>query len=160
MASSHSGGVKPMNIGWRVVNERERLIGMLDEERAWRAKYLKSQQLSPDEPLMSKEYYKQYYNPFRRFYRIPLNAVERLLTPVMGVQGALVIRICTAKCLMGICAIYAGWYYYKYNTATWMRQSAWRKIPTRSAKIPGTEGYKGLEKPPPFGTFGFENSPI
>ena len=83
MASSNSGGVKVMNIGGRVMNERERLIGMLDEERAWRARFLKSQHLAPDEPLMSKEYYKHYYNPFRRFYRIPLNAFERLLTPVM-----------------------------------------------------------------------------
>ncbi|KOX69501.1 hypothetical protein WN51_06588 [Melipona quadrifasciata] len=154
MASSNSGGVKVMNIGGRVMNERERLIGMLDEERAWRARFLKSQHLAPDEPLMSKEYYKHYYNPFRRFYRVPLNAFERLLTPVVGAQSALIIRYCTAKILMGMCVVYGGWYYYNYNTATWMRQSGWRKIQTRPAKIPGTKDYKGLEKPPkPFATF-------
>lgn len=31
MASSNSGGVKVMDIGGRVMNERERLIGMSDE---------------------------------------------------------------------------------------------------------------------------------
>lgn len=83
MAASPTGGVKPMNIGGRLVRERERLIGMTEEERAWRARYLKSQILAPEEPLTTKEYYRHYYNPLRRFYRIPLNALERLLTPLM-----------------------------------------------------------------------------
>lgn len=83
MASSVSGGVKPMSVGGRLVSERERLIGMTEEERAWRARYLKSHILAPEEPLKTKEYYRHYYNPLRRFYRIPLNAFERLLTPLM-----------------------------------------------------------------------------
>lgn len=83
MASSNSGGVKVMSIGGRLVRERERLIGMTDEERAWRARYLKSQILAPEEPLNTTEYYRHCYNPLRRFYRIPLNALEGLLTPLM-----------------------------------------------------------------------------
>lgn len=83
MASSNRDTIKVMSVCGRVVRERERLIGMLDEERAWRAKYLKSLILAPEEPLKTKEYYRHYYNPLRRFYRIPLNALEGLLTPLM-----------------------------------------------------------------------------
>ncbi|TMW43869.1 hypothetical protein DOY81_011051 [Sarcophaga bullata] len=36
MAASPTGGVKPMAIAGRMVRERERLVGMSDEERAWR----------------------------------------------------------------------------------------------------------------------------
>lgn len=83
MASSNTGGVRPMAIGGRMVRERERLIGMTDEERAWRARYLKSQILAPEEPIIPEGFEKEYYNPFRRFYRMPLNKVESLLTPVV-----------------------------------------------------------------------------
>lgn len=160
MASSRSGGVRPMSIGGRVVSERERLIGMTDEERAWRARYLKSQILAPEEPLDTEEYRRELYNPIRRFYRTPLNIFERLLTPLMGKTGATVARYLTAKCLMSIVVIYSTWYYYKYNTGNWMRQSGWMVRPTRAASIPGTKGYKGLVKPQTFATYGFENSPI
>ena len=54
MAASPTGGVKAMNIGGRLVRERERLIGMTEEERAWRARYLKSQILAPEEPLTTR----------------------------------------------------------------------------------------------------------
>ncbi|XP_076302954.1 uncharacterized protein LOC143221367 [Lasioglossum baleicum] len=160
MASSDSGGVKVISIGGRVTDVRERLIGMTDEERAWRAKYLKSQILAPEEPITTKEYYKNLYNPIRRFYRAPLNQVESLLTPLMGSTRALVTRHVIANLLMSIVAVYGGWYYMKYNTATWMRQSGWRIIKTPPAQIPGAKNYQGLIKPKQFATSGFENSPI
>ncbi|XP_071861209.1 NADH dehydrogenase (ubiquinone) B17 subunit [Bombus fervidus] len=160
MASSRSGGVKPMSIGGRLVNERERLIGMTEEERAWRIRYLKSQILAPEEPLNIKEYNRQLYNPLRRFYRAPLNAFQGLLTPLLGDKGAMVVRYVTAKCLMGIVMIYGTWYYFKYNTSNWTRQSGWAIRPTRETRMPGTKDYKGLEKPKSFATYGFENSPI
>lgn len=41
--ASETGGVRPMAIAGRMVRERERLVGMTDAERAWRAQYLKDQ---------------------------------------------------------------------------------------------------------------------
>lgn len=43
--ASETGGVKPMVIAGRMVRERERLIGMSPEERAWRKQWLKDQEL-------------------------------------------------------------------------------------------------------------------
>lgn len=83
MAPYSNCGVKIMSIGGRVTSERERLIGMLEEEREWRARFLKSQNLAPDEPLMTKEYYKELYNPFRRLYKLPFNKFEALLSPLI-----------------------------------------------------------------------------
>ena len=79
---SHTGGVKVMGIAGRMQLERERAIGMTDAERAWRAQYLKDQILH-DEPIIPKDYYKERYNPIRRFYRAPLDKVQSALTPIM-----------------------------------------------------------------------------
>lgn len=70
-----------------MVRERERLAGMTTEERAWRAQFLKDQHLSPNEPVQVKAYFKERYNPIRRFYQAPLNAVWKALTPVLVRSG-------------------------------------------------------------------------
>ncbi|CAK9800545.1 hypothetical protein ANTPLA_LOCUS2466 [Anthophora plagiata] len=160
MASSDTSGVKAMNIGGRLVKERERLIGMTDAERAWRARYVKGLNLAPDEPVMPEGYDKEYYNPLRRLYRIPLNVFEAALTPVIGVNAATITRLVTAKVLMSIVVVYGGWYYFKYHTATWLRHSGWRMIKTRDAEYPSEKNYPGLVKPTSWATDGFENSPI
>lgn len=41
--ASETAGARPMAIAGRMVRERERLVGMTDAERAWRAQYLKDQ---------------------------------------------------------------------------------------------------------------------
>ena len=81
--SSETGGVHPMSIATRLVDERERLLGMTDEERAWRKQWLKDQHLSPTEPAYVPEYYKQRINPIRRFYRMPLDKMFAPLVPVL-----------------------------------------------------------------------------
>lgn len=83
MESTDIAKINAISIAGRVGRERERLIGMTDEERAWRARFVKSQELAPDEPIKPKGYNKLYYNPLRRFYRVPLNKVENALTPLM-----------------------------------------------------------------------------
>lgn len=70
-----------MNIERRMGRERERMLGMTDEERAWRKKWLDAQKLAPEEPVMPKNYYKEMYNPIRRFYQAPLNKFENFLEP-------------------------------------------------------------------------------
>lgn len=79
--ASDTGGVKPMPIAGRMVRERERLIGMSEAERAWRAKWLKSQVLAADEPRYVPEYWKERTNPIRRFYKYPLDRFQEYLEP-------------------------------------------------------------------------------
>ena len=80
---SPTGGVQPFPIGGRLVRERERLLGMSNEERAWRKQYLKDQELSKNEPRFVPEYWKERTNPIRRFYQFPLNTVENIIKPVI-----------------------------------------------------------------------------
>lgn len=81
---AHStGGVQPMGIAGRMVRERERLLGMSTEERAWRAQWLKDQHLAPNEPVHVPEYWRERYNPIRRFYRAPLDKLYNVLKPAL-----------------------------------------------------------------------------
>lgn len=80
---SDSGGVRPMMIEGRCRLQYERLLGMTDEERAWRKQWLKDQILAPDEPKEVPEIYKELYNPIRRFYLWPGNKLEKRLAPFM-----------------------------------------------------------------------------
>lgn len=62
-------------------HERERMLGMTDEERAWRKKWLDAQKLAPEEPVIPEGYYQEMYNPIRRFYRAPMNKFQKMLEP-------------------------------------------------------------------------------
>lgn len=95
MTGEHSptGGVKPFPIAGRYVNERERLAGMTDAERAWRAQWLKDQILSKHEPVHVPALERELLNPIRRFYRFPLDCVESMMKPVV-VSLILVFAIC------------------------------------------------------------------
>lgn len=83
MESSDTSGVKPMTISGRTVSERERLLGMTNEERSWRAQWLKDQHLAANEPVTVPEYEKLLMNPIRRFYRAPLDKLQSVLLPVV-----------------------------------------------------------------------------
>lgn len=78
---SETGGVTPMNIGGRMVRERERCIGMNAEERKWRAQWLKDQVLTEREPVFVQELQDAFRNPIRRFYMRPLD--KFLLEPLV-----------------------------------------------------------------------------
>jgi len=65
----------------RLVRERERLHGMTNEERLWRAQYLKDQILSNTEPRYVPEYWEARLNPIRKFYRYPLDRLQDFLIP-------------------------------------------------------------------------------
>ncbi|XP_031843972.1 NADH dehydrogenase (ubiquinone) B17 subunit [Nomia melanderi] len=161
--STPTGGVKPINIAGRVASERERLIGMTNEERAWRAKYLKSQILAPEEPLNTAEYYKASFNPLRRLYKAPMNLLERtILIPVMGTVGGSVCRRVISLSIQGIIVIYCGWYHYRYNMSTWERHGGWHMTSTEPALIPTDKNYPNykIKKPNEYATLGFENSKL
>lgn len=82
--SSPTGGVRAYNIAGRMQEERERLYHrMTDEERRWRAQYVKDQILEhpdgehnlPDDWLFATK------NWIRRTYYKPLDAVGYWLVP-------------------------------------------------------------------------------
>lgn len=81
--SSETGGVKPFPIGGRMILERERCIGMTNEERAWRKQYLKDQILTKNEPVFVEAYWRERINPIRRFYKAPLDLMTKALTPML-----------------------------------------------------------------------------
>lgn len=83
MASTDTGGVRPMQIGGRMIRERERLIGMSPEERQWRAQWVKDQELTAREPVYVEQYHAAFRNPIRRAYQAPLNMLWKGLTPVI-----------------------------------------------------------------------------
>ncbi|XP_076245431.1 NADH dehydrogenase (ubiquinone) B17 subunit [Calliopsis andreniformis] len=162
MGGPHQGTSRVMNIAGRMAHERERLIGMSNEERAWRAKFVDSQILDPSEPVVPKNYYKERYNPIRRFYRFPLDQLERMLVPRLGVGPAYVIRGFIGKSILSILGIYGAWYYFKYNTGTWMRKSGWRVTQTHNTILPWDKDFENFKrkKANEYATLRFEKSPI
>lgn len=133
VAQSFTGGVKPMPIAGRLTSERERLLGMTDEERAFRRQFLKDQILSPNEPRKVPEMYKILYNPIRRFYRWPLDKLEATLEPVLGATKAQFSRFLLGIGALAVATIYWFAYYAKYNSNDWTRKSGWRKKESRLA---------------------------
>lgn len=74
-------GVPQAVLAGRFENERARLgPDFTEADRQWRIKYLASQNLHPSEPF---EVPRRKLNPFRRFYRYPLNLFEDYLTKYM-----------------------------------------------------------------------------
>ncbi|XP_045473065.1 uncharacterized protein LOC123679695 [Harmonia axyridis] len=157
--ASSTGGVKPMTIQGRLVRERERLVGMTDEERAFRAKFLKAQILSPNEPRVVPELYAEYNNPIRRFYKYPLNQVQKYLEPKVGPSVALHLRYFAGKALLGLGIIYYTAYYFKYNGHDWTKKGGWKVTTSREAVLPGDPRYPMVSdktKPSDYATKGFE----
>ena len=86
---SYTSGVKAMNISGRYVYDKERLHGMTPEERAWRKKWLKDQELTPREPIQYSYYDPDLMNPIRRAFRKPLDIVFfKLLEPAIVSQAS------------------------------------------------------------------------
>lgn len=80
--ASDTGGVKPMAIAGRMVRERERLIGMTSDERAWRKQWLKDQELHHG-PCKVPALERELNNPIKRLYRAPLDGLCKALTPAL-----------------------------------------------------------------------------
>ncbi|KAL7740854.1 hypothetical protein ACLKA6_014019 [Drosophila palustris] len=160
--ASDTGGVKPMAIAGRMVRERERLIGMTPDERAWRKQWLKDQELhhgARKVPALELEL----NNPIKRLYRAPLDTITKVLTPALGFQRAFTVRYWTGKALIALTGIYAAAYYFKYNQNDWTRKGGWRVISSRKACVPGDEGFPRLSDrsaPSDYAARGFKQSPI
>lgn len=83
-AQSPTSGVKLMWLNGRFANERARLgPDFTEADRQWRIKYIKSLDLHPAEPFHVPNLLSSHLNPIRRFYRAPLDIVERALAKKM-----------------------------------------------------------------------------
>ncbi|KAJ8917721.1 hypothetical protein NQ315_005170 [Exocentrus adspersus] len=161
--ASETGGVKPMSITGRYTRERERLLGMTDEERAFRKQWLKDQELTAREPRPVPEMYKATYNPIRRFYRAPLDKLGEAIEPMVGPKRAMYIRYFTGKFFLGVAATYWVTYYFKYNGNDWTRKGGWKIIKSRESVVPGDPGYPKLSdkcKPQDYADRGFSKTDL
>lgn len=142
--ASQTGGVKPMDLGGRLVRERERLLGMTEEERAYRKQYLKDQVLSHNEPREVPELYKETHNPIRRLYRFPLDKFGEAITPLVGKETAGMIRYLTGKAFLGAFGVFWFAYYFKYHGNDWTKRGGWRIVQARPAVVIGDKDFPKL----------------
>ncbi|XP_008478467.1 uncharacterized protein LOC103515307 [Diaphorina citri] len=149
---SDTGGIIPMNLQGRMAFERERLFGMTDQERSWRAKFVKDQKLAPHEPVEVPEIYTELVNPIRRFYRAPGDKFQAWLKPRVGTQWAEHIRYGIGKGSLMLLSVYAAYYYYKYNRNTWEKHGAIKVYTNKPLVLPGDKNYPqpNLDHPPSF----------
>lgn len=157
--ASETGGVKPMTVIGRLNRERERIHGMSEEEKAFRKKFLKDQVLAHNEPKVVPELYRELNNPIRRFYKWPLDTLQKtVLEPMLGANRALTIRYLTGKALMGLVGVYAAAYYLKYNGNDWTRKRGWVVWRSRAAVVEGDLNYPQVSdksKPQDYADQGF-----
>ncbi|XP_011874244.1 PREDICTED: uncharacterized protein LOC105565558 [Vollenhovia emeryi] len=155
-------GERPMSIVRRMDRERERMLGMTDEERAWRKKWLDAQKLAPEEPVMPEGYYQEMYNPIRRFYMAPGRKFEGMLEPFIGKGPAYVTRRTLTGMMMGVFATYCIYYHLKYNKMNWMRNGGWKITISRHKMYPDTKDLNVLyrTKGTDFYVNDFDKSPI
>ncbi|KAL1449344.1 hypothetical protein WDU94_000535 [Cyamophila willieti] len=138
---SDTGGIVPMNIAGRMAFERERLFGMTDAERAWRAQFVKDQHLAPHEPVEVPEIYQEVYNPIRRFYRVPMDKVQTWLNPRIGEKAAEFTRFAVGKGALMVFGLYCAAYYFKYNTNDWEKTGGIRVYTNKPLVLPGDKRY-------------------
>ncbi|KAH7638672.1 NADH dehydrogenase (ubiquinone) B17 subunit [Dermatophagoides farinae] len=137
-AHSLSSGVLHTSIKGAYNNERARLGPNFNEtDRQWRVKYLESQNLHPSEPFEVPELSKVHYNPIRRFYRWPLDQVEKLLCNYMEKHYAITARKLIGGTLIGYFTILTLWYQLNYNVPNWEYKKGFRIFYTREVVLPG-----------------------
>ncbi|KAL3191623.1 hypothetical protein MRX96_059716 [Rhipicephalus microplus] len=161
---SDTGGVKPMSIEGRFATERSRLSGeFTDADRAWRKKWLEDQHLSPNEPRKVPELERALKNPFRRFYRAPMNALFARLEPTLGPLMTPAFRWFVPKVFF----VYLGGlvllYNIKYNPHTWERHSGLLVRTSRPTVYPGDPGWPKASdrtKPQDYADYGFNDRKV
>ncbi|XP_068223619.1 uncharacterized protein ND-B17 [Palaemon carinicauda] len=141
MAERKTGGVKAFPIEGPFKNERARLAGMTDADRAYRKQWLKDQILSESEPRPVPGYYEARYNPIRRFYRWPLDTIFKATVPVLGYERAAKYRWFTGKFSMIFAGAVGIYYYLSYNKNDWTRKGGWNVYVSRELVVPGDPRY-------------------
>ncbi|XP_042236413.1 uncharacterized protein LOC121875783 [Homarus americanus] len=162
MAHSNTGGVKAFPIEGPFKNERTRLAGMTDADRAFRKQWLKDQVLAESEPAIVPGFYEARYNPIRRFYRWPLDTLFKPLVPALGYQRAAKYRWFTGKFGLVAIAAYATWYYFKYDQNDWTRKGGWRVTQSKEMVTPNDPRFPLVshKEGADYAVRGFKSSPI
>lgn len=67
------------------------------------------------------------------------------------------------KAALVAATVYAGAYYFKYNANDWTRKGGWRVIKSRTAVVPGDEGFpksSDRSQPSDYAARGFKSAAI
>ncbi|CAG0922323.1 unnamed protein product [Notodromas monacha] len=147
-ASRQLHGTKPMSIRGRMYLVRERHFNMTEDERSWRAKWLKDQELSPREPVYVPEYFRERCNPLRRAVMLPLDTLFKPLEPALGRANAYTLRWGVGKGLMAFFSVCSLTYLLTYHDRTWLSASGWRIRTSRSETLPGDENFPNYPEIP------------
>lgn len=118
-STEHMKTSKPFPIAGRYTSERERLAGMTDAERAWRAQWLKDQVLSHREPVHVPELEQELVNPIRRFYRAPLNMVESMMKPIVVSDSEIVLSTLSDDVTTTNFAVLGSWIRCRFEIFLW-----------------------------------------
>lgn len=120
---SHGSGVRVMWIESRFWYDRERLSPDFDQDwREYRAKYLHSLNLHPNEPVYVPEYEKFMINPIRRFYMkggdwLEKNIIQRFVTKERHWSSTF--RVCMTRSVLCYFLAVSAYYYVRYNHKKW-----------------------------------------
>ncbi|CAG0884032.1 unnamed protein product [Cyprideis torosa] len=143
-----TGGVLPMSIIGRMKLEQDRLAGMNEVERAWRAQWLKDQELSHREPVFVPEYFAALNNPFRRNMKLPLDFFfKRVIEPIAGAPKAYFFRHLIGKGLVALGVMYVVYYEVKYNGKTFEQRAGQNMRWSPEAVLPGDPDFPFIYKP-------------
>jgi len=133
--SSFSNGraVRDLNSIWGHQNRRVTPGLFNDADRAYRAKFLKAQEMSVRDKSLHlfylwdhPEFRKVRLNPLRRLWQAPGEALERALRPSLGLLRANMAKVALCKGLWVAGFIWAGSYYFMYSRGDWTRLGGWR----------------------------------
>lgn len=116
-------GVRVMWVESRFWYDRERLSQDFDQDwREYRAKYIHSLALHPNEPVYVPEYERFLINPIRRFYMKGGNWLENNIILKYITRDKLksaYYRVNTTRTIMAYFLLVAGYYYVRYNHRKW-----------------------------------------
>nr|CAD2122095.1 unnamed protein product [Meloidogyne enterolobii] len=105
----------PMSLELHMGDERVRTAGLTQAEREWRQKFLKTEQLHPDEPIHVDAVHRQ-MNPVRVIYRMPWDYLyKHFLRPTFGAYRATIIRAYVPRVMILWAVVLCGHYYWKYE---------------------------------------------
>lgn len=141
----HVSGVRAIWIESRFWYDRERLGPDFDQDwRSYRARYLKSLELDPREPVHVPEYERDLINPIRRFYMkggdFIENKIIKLFVPNDKYKSALHRVTCT-RLFMSWLLIMGGYYWTYYHRKIWEENYGALLYISRPITYPGAHNW-------------------
>jgi len=155
-----TGGVRPMNLEGLAWDDKYRLnVGMTDEERKWRAQFLKDQILAADEPIKVPGWNEARYNPLKRFFNAPTTWLWRKTVPYIGEIRAGNSRIAVRIVTYWTMAMLGIYYFFRYDNGRRWDYNVLGLMPGlgKPRLYPGDPGYSERRETPKqyWGDLGF-----